>query len=271
MSTSQSTVTDLLNKLDLNKKKGAGKKDWAAINEARKKAFWKPKEGKNQFLILTPAFATDPFTVWGIHKGLQEVEYYSIPCDLQNKDEKCVVCEVVKSLKEENGGANWEANRYLWKPIEPNQETYVPIIDLTNASTIEEGPRWFRIPKTVLSSMIENLKNLEEGEVPFYSHENPQRIILTYNKNEAPATMYSVQFKDIKDVPTLEQYEKWSTAIEPISTYMISKTQEEAKKLVDEYFVRVTEQLEASEEGQPVSETVAETLPAESKLARLKK
>ena len=270
MSTTTNQVSGLLAKLEngLNKKKTGGKKDWAAINEARKKAMWKPKEGKNQVLVLTPAFGEDPFTFWGYHQGLQEVDYYSIPCDHKNKDEKCVVCEVVDSLQADN----WAGNKYLWMPIELKSETYVPVIDLTSPATMAEGPKWWRVSKTIMNQMVENLKNLEDGEFPFFNHEHPQRILITYNKNEAPATQYSVQFKDMKDVPTAEQYAAWSSTIQPIGEYIFSKSQEEAKKLVDEYFVRMAEKLDEEEAAPNTSEE--ESAPAEenatSKLSRLK-
>ena len=83
-------VSALLSRLEgaMGKKQpGGGKKDWAAINAAKKAAFWKPKEGKNTILVLTPSFGEDPFTFWGFHKGLQEVDYWSTPCDHYNKDE----------------------------------------------------------------------------------------------------------------------------------------------------------------------------------------
>ncbi len=261
-------VASLLAKLDtgLNKKKGAGKKDWAAINEARKKAFWKPKDGKNEILVFTPSFSTDPFMFWGFHKNLQEVDYYSIPCDHYNKQESCLVCEVYESLKSED----WEGNKHLWMPIEQKTETYVPMIDLTSPATIAEGPRWFRVSKTIMNVMVESLRNLEDGEVPFFDQTTPQRVIINYDKNQAPATQYSVSFKPLKNVPTAEQYAEWAEKIQPVSEFIYSKSQDEVKKLVDEYFARVAEALDNSMDeapAQPADE--AEDAPA-SKLSKLK-
>lgn len=268
MSTKQ--VASLLNKLDttLNRRANGGKVNWKEQNEARKKAMWKPSSGKNQILVFTPSWAEDPFTFWGFHKGLQEVEYYSVPCDKYNKDEHCVICDVVDSLKKED----FNGNKHLWLPIEQRTETYVPIIDLTSAATMAEGPKWFRMSKTIMNPLIESLKNLEEGEVPFYDMENPQRIILSYDKSQPPATQYSVSLKEMKDKPSADQFAEWAGSVKPVSEYLFSKSQEDNKKLVDEYFTRMASVLdEASSDSNGSEEPAAETNAAESKLSRLKK
>lgn len=259
-------VSGLLARLDssMNKKKAGGKKDWAAINEARKKAFYKIKEGKNELLVFTPAFGEDPFTFWGFHRGLQEVDYWSIPCDKKNKNETCLVCDVVESLKTED----WKGNQHLWMPIEDKTETYVPVIDLTSAATQAEGPKWWRVSKTVLNSMVDSLKNLEDGEVSFFDTTAPQRVIVNYDKNQPPATQYSVSFKALKTIPTPEQYAEWASAVQPVGEYVFSKSQDEVKKLVDEYFARMAELLD--ETTTPEAET-SEAPAAESKLSKLKK
>lgn len=276
----QTQVSALLDRLDAaigKKNKGnGGKKDWVAINAARKAAFWKPKEGKNTILVLTPSFGTDPFTFWGFHKGLQEVDYYSVPCDHYNKAEDCMVCNVVKGLKEDG----WEANKHLWMPIEQKTETYAPIIDYTTAASIAEGPKWFRISKTIMDQIINSVKNLEDGEFPFYDETAPQRLIITYDKTQLPATMYSVSFKAMKDVPTAEEFADWKSKVQPVGEYIYSKSQDEIKKIVDEYFVRVATELDQSAEsdasltdeapfegGQPE----APKTTAKSKLDKLKK
>ena len=279
----QNQVSALLARLDNaigKKNKTGGKKDWAAINAARKAAFWKPKEGKNTILVLTPSFGEDPFTFWGFHKGLQEVDYYSVPCDHFNKSEDCLVCNVVKGLKEDG----WEANKHLWMPIEQKTETYAPIIDFTSAATIAEGPKWFRVSKTIMDQIINSVNNLEDGELPFYDETQPQRLIITYDKTQLPATMYSVAFKDMKDVPTAEQFAEWKSKIQSVGDYIFSKSQDEIKKIVDEYFVRVATELDQAEESQTADtdapfeggETVeADASPAKttakSKLDKLKK
>jgi hypothetical protein len=266
---STNSVSSLLAKLDssLNRKKGAGKKDWAALNEARKKAFYKPQQGKNQILVLTPAGASDPFTIWGYHNNLQEVSYYSVPCDNFNKNEDCVICNVVESLKKEN----WEGNKHLWMPIEQKTEYYAPIINLESAATIAEGAKWMRISKTIMNQMVESLKNLEEGEFPFFDAENPQRIIINYDKNQSPSAQYTLQFKELKGAVTAQQIADYAGNITPVGEYIISKSQDEVKKLVDEYFTRIAEVVEESIEGNKEAIEEKAAAQVESKLSRLKR
>lgn len=283
----QNQVSALLERLDnaIGRKNkvgnGGGKKDWAAINAARKAAFWKPKEGKNTILVLTPTFGSDPFTFWGFHKGLQEVDYYSVPCDHYNKAEDCLVCNIVKGLKEDG----WEANKHLWMPIEQKTETYAPIIDFTTPASIAEGPKWFRISKTIMDQIINNIKNLEDGELPFYDETAPQRLIINYDKNTLPAQMYNVELKPLKEIPSAEQFAEWKSKINPVGDYIFSKSQEEIKKIVDEYFVRVASELDQAEEVNAAEDTSApfdggaeadaspavSKSPAKSKLDKLKK
>lgn len=267
MSTNTNTAQDvaaILAKLDssLNNKKGKGNVDYAKQNAERKAAIWKPKPGKSQILFFTPDFSGEPFSFWGYHQGLQEVDYYSVPCDGKNKDEECLICNVVAELK----STDWAGNKHLWAPIEQKIDTYAPIIDLTSKETIAEGPKWFRVPKTVMTQLIDNLGNLEfdNGELPFYDTTQPQRILLNYDKDQSPATQYSVQFKELKDVPTPEQYAIWSAAIKPVSEYMFQKANNN-KQLIDEYFLRVAEKLDSTMEDSDSSDV------AETKLSKLKK
>lgn len=254
-------VSSLLAKLEasLGKKKGAGKIDY----EAAKKAMWKPKTGKNQIVIFTPAFGSDPFTMWGFHKGLQEVDYYSVPCDHMNKDEDCIICDVVSQLKNEN----WEGNKHLWMPIEQKIDTYAPIIDVSSAAAIAEGPKWFRVSKTIMTSLVDSIKNLEEGEVPFFDLENPQRIIINYDKTQSPATQYSVSFKDVKEKEIVARIPEWAAEIQPVGNYIFSKTQDANKKLVEEYFARMANVLDESLDKK---ENEDSSTQAESKLAARK-
>lgn len=244
-------VASLLAKLDaaMGKKKSAQKIDWAEA----KKAFWKPKDGKNQIAVITPEGLSDPFVSWGYHKGLQEVEYYSVPCDKMNKDEHCVICEVVDQLKAEN----WEGNKHLWMPIEQKIDTYAPIIDLSSAATIAEGAKWMRVSKTIMLQMIESLKILEEGEVPFFDLENPQRLIISYDKTQAPASQYNVSFKDMKDKDIIAKMVEASHNIRPVGDFIFSKSQDSNKKLVEEYFARISNVLEESMDKQPSDSTDA--------------
>jgi hypothetical protein len=256
-----SELSEVLRRLDetLGKKKQAGKQDWAAA----KKAFWKPKVGKNQIIVLTPAFAADPFTFWGYHKGLQEVDYYSVPCDKMNKNDSCVICDVVEQLKAEN----WEGNKHLWMPIEQKIDTYAPIIDVSSADSIAEGPKWFRISKTIMNQFVESIKNLEEGEYPFFDAENPQRILINYDKEQSPATQYSISFKDMKDKDVISRIQEWSNLVKPVDEFIFSKTQDANKKLVEEYFARMAEILDDSMEKN--SDEIADR--AESKLNKAKR
>lgn len=259
-------VAALLAKLDstLNNKKSKGNVDYAKLNEERKKAFWKPKTGKNQILIFTPDFSGEPFSFWGYHQGLQEVDYYSVPCDKKNKGEECLICNVVDDLK----SSDWAGNKHLWAPIEQKIYTYAPIIDLSSKESMAEGPKWFRIPKTVMSQLTDNLCNLEfeNGERPFYDHSQPQRILLNYDKDQAPASQYGVQFKELKDVPSEQQYADWSGSVKPVLDYMFTKANNNNKQLIDEYFLRIAEKLDST-----IDDSAEDTSAAESKLSKLKK
>lgn len=248
-----SGILSVMQKLDKalgNKAKGTGgNKDFKDLNEARKKATIKLKEGKNQIAFLLAPGQDDPFVEWGYHQGLQEVSYYSVPCDNHNKNEKCYVCEVVESLKKED----FKKNRHLWAPIEQKIEHYAPVINMESTETIAEGPKWLRLPKSVMFTILEWLRNLEEGEVPFYDEAEPQRIIITYDKTEVPAKQYSLDKKNMRPFSE-QQLTEWKGLIQPISTYIFSKKQEDIKKLIDEYFARIEETVTDSLEKVAVAE-----------------
>lgn len=254
-------VSSLLARLDksLNKNRGKNKKDWKAINEARQRVMFKPKEGKNQLLFLTPSFGQDPFTEWGFHNNLQETSYYSVQCDAFNNNGKCVVCDTVESLKSED----FTGNKSLWAPIEQKIEYYAPLINLETAATIAEGPKWMRISKTIMNQFVEWLKNMEEGEFPFYDAINPSRVLLTYNKNEMPMSQYKLEQKPLTQKFTAEQIAEWSESILPIAEYIVPKSQEEITKIVEDYFKRVYETVENSLENGEADEAeeVVETPP----------
>lgn len=268
MKTSATNVQSLLEKLDssLNRKKKKTT-DWSEV----KKAIWKPKNGENNILVFVPAYTgePDPFIQWGYHQGLQEVSYYSVPCDAMNKGEDCIICDVVDNLKKED----FEGNKHLWYPIEQKIEHYAPIIDLDD---VDAGPKWFRIGKLVLGKMVDELRNLEEGEFPFYDANHPKRIKLTYNKDEAPANKYSLAFKDLKDKDIIAKIPEWAEQINPINEYIFSKSQDQLKKMVDEYFVRIAEVIddsmedEATDESEAVESTEDTAASAKSKLSKLK-
>lgn len=273
---STSGILNVMQKLDKalgNKAKGTGGKDFKDLNEARKKATIKLKEGKNQIAFLLAPGQDDPFVEWGYHQGLQEVSYYSVPCDGHNKNEKCYVCDVVDSLKKED----FKKNRHIWAPIEQKIEHYAPIINMETTETIAEGPKWLRLPKSVMFTILDWLRNLEEGEVPFYDESEPQRIIITYDKTEVPAKQYSLDKKNMRPF-TEQQLADWKSAIQPISTYIFSKKQNDIKKLIDEYFARIEDtidSLDKSGAAAVASEAEAEVSPeieenAKKKLQGLK-
>jgi len=265
MSTPHEQVAGLLARLDktLNKNKGKNKKDWKAINEARNKIMFKPKEGKNEIMFLTPAFGQDPFTEWGFHNNLQETSYYSVPCDLFNSNTPCIVCETVEELKKD-----WDTNKLLWSPIEQKLEYYAPLINLETAATIAEGPKWMRVSKTIMNQLVEWLKNLEEDELPFYDAVKPSRVLINYDKKELPQSQYKLERKDLKHKFSEDQIAEWAGAVIPISEYILPKSQDEIKKIVDDYFKRVYDAVADSQNGDTVTAPAPDAVT--SKLSKLK-
>lgn len=254
------------------KKPTGGRKNWDEINKERKEAIIKFKEGKNTLLFLIPNGSTEPFTTWGYHKGLQEKDYFTVPCDHMNKDTDCVVCNAIAELKKENS----EGNRHLWYPIEQKTEYWAPVIDCESDATMAKGPKWIRISKTIMNAFIEHFKNLEEDEYPFFDKEHPQRVIVNYDKNQPPALQYNVSFKPMKDVPSEETYAAWTESIKPVGEYIFSRKQEALNEMVENYFTRVAEALEAEAENnstdKPAEQQVTEAVAsAEGRLASLKK
>ena len=267
-----SQVANVLAKLNkVLKKGGNGNRDFKAIAEAKKKDFWKPKPGKNTVLMFSKNGQDDPFTFWGSHKNLQETDYWTVPCDEYNAGANCTICEIVKSLQAEDR----DGNKHLWKPIEQFTETYVNIIDYSSAGTINEGAKWWRISKTILEQMSNSIINLDEGELPFYDMNEPKRLILTYNKDAVPASQYAIEFKPLKEIPTEEQYNLWSSQIKPIADYFPSKTESELKVMSEGYFDRqaklIDDSEDESESGDETTNTTPVETPAQSKLAKFKK
>jgi hypothetical protein len=255
-------VQSLLQKLDtaLGKKKPAGKIDFKALDELKKKIFLKFKEVKNNIVFITPEGAEDPFTFWGFHNSLQETAYWSTPCDEFNKNSSCVVCKVIEDLKSENH----EGNKHLWYPIRQQIEYYAPVIVVDSEATINEGVKWLRLSKTVMSQLTEWLRNLEKDEQPFYSDEEPQKVIINYDKKAAPMEQYKLDKKNFKGFAD-EQLAEWRTNLKPIAEFIMSKKQEEVTKIVDGYFERVAKEVaDQTEDEQSNSE-------AEGRLSHLKK
>jgi hypothetical protein len=259
----------LLNKLDtaLGKKKSGGKIDFKALDELKKKSFLKLKEGKNNLVFITPEGAEDPFTFRGYHAGLQEVAYYSVPCDHFNKNEDCTVCKVVDDLKAEN----YDGNKHLWYPIRQQTEYYAPVIVVDSEATIAEGVKWLKLSKTVMTQLTEWLRNLEKDELPFFSDEESTKVIITYDKKAAPMEQYKLDKKSYKGFDA-QQLIQWRESLKPVSDFIFSKSQTEITKIVDGYFARVSKEVENQDADDSGNEVEAQQVEkASSKLSFLKK
>lgn len=246
----------LLNRLDtaLGKKKASGGRvDFKALDELKKKSFLKLKVGKNNVVFITPEGAEDPFTFRGFHNNLQEVSYYSVPCDQFNKNEDCTVCKVVDDLKAEN----YEGNKHLWFPIRQQIEYYAPVVVVDSEATIEEGIKWLKLSKTVMSQLTEWLRNLEKDELSFYSDEEPTKIIINYDKTAAPMEQYKLDKKSFKGF-TAQQLAQWREELKPVSDFIFSKSQTEITKIVDGYFERVSKEVSEQTGNETPGETEAE-------------
>ena len=191
---STNNIGSLLERLDkvVGKKKEQNKTDWKELAELKKKSFTKLKPGKNQIAIV-PLDSQDPFVIWGYHNSLQETSFWSVPCEAYNKDKECIVCNVIEELKKEDE----KGNKHIWYPIRQQFEFYVPIINLESEETQKEGVKWLRFGKLIMGQFKEWLSNTDEDEEPFYSDEEPQKIIITYDKSAAPADMYKLDRKSV--------------------------------------------------------------------------
>lgn len=270
MGTEQKGVSGLLNRLNksLNKKgntntSAKGGVDYKAQAEARKKAFTKCKEGKNQFVFLVPNHQEDPFFEWGFHQNLLAEPWYTVPCDAHNKGESCVVCNMVDAMKE----SDWKGNRHIWQPIEGKTEFYAPVINVESEATIAEGPKWLKLTTTMMSQIFEWLNNLEDGEVPFYDEEQPERIIINYSKDADPKSKYKLDKKS-REAFSPKQLEAWKEVIQPVQTYFFSKSQDQMKKIAEEYLERI-ENLAATTTAdvEPKEEVIEQTVKSETKAA----
>lgn len=235
-----SNISSLLEKLDnsLGKNKRKNKIDYKELAELKKKNFMKLKDGKNNVVFVSPISGTDPFTFWHYHNGLQEVAYYSVPCDAGNKNESCIICDTVESLQKED----YEGNKHIWYPIIAKTEFYAPVINVESESTIAEGLKWLRVSKTVMTQLTEWLRNLEGDDKEFFDDEEPQKVIITYNKSLAPADQYKLDKKNYKGFSD-QQLADWRGELKPVADYILSKSQNETKKIVDEYFERIANEV----------------------------
>src|ERR1035437_4084948 len=241
-------VDALLLKLDTamgKKREQFVKTDWAAVKAEKEKSFTKLAPGKNQIAVV-PMDIVDPFTFWGYHNSLQETSYWSVPCDAYNKDKECIVCNVIEELKKEDEAGN----KHIWNPIRQQLEFYVPIVNLESEETIKEGVKWWRFGKSIMGTFKEWLSNSnDDGDEPFYSEEEPQKITITYNKGVAFSDMYKLDKKNMKPF-SKNQLAEWKGSLKPISDFIFSKSQEDLKKIVDDYFDRIANEVSLNPENE---------------------
>lgn len=222
----------------LQKMTTVGKKATATTTVSKMK-YYKAKSGKNNIIVLPTPFTGDPFLEWGTHKNLLDQPWKDVACLQHNKGEECLICQVVDDLKKDN----WKGNMPIWKPLEMKVSYYSPVIDLDN---LEEGLQWWKYGKSVLSQFETWLLNLEGEETPFYSLENPEKVIVTYNPTAAPAEMYKLDKKIVKPLAA-SKIEEYQSQIKPLKEMMTYQTpQDELLKLLDTYMERVKGSVDAT-------------------------
>jgi len=244
--------------------------DYKALKEEKEKAFTKCKPGLNKFIFLTPEGAEDPFQEWATHAGLLEKPFWTIDCNHHNKGENCLVCNIVKSLKEQDK----DNNKAAYKPIDKKVDVYAPVINAESAATMAEGPKWLRITKIAIDQFTVWLENLESDEQPFYSETEPQTILLTYNNGEnvAPKDSYKVDRKNAKPFSE-EQLAEWKKQIKPLSYYMgsFTRSEDDLKKIIHNYLQKVADTVSDSNESENDAENDDTSSETSSKLDALKK
>jgi hypothetical protein len=225
--------------------------------------FFKPKEGKNNLIILPSPATGDPFFEYGTHKNLfADIPYKDVPCDNFNYNEECVVCQVVTDLQRQN----WKGNYNIWKPLELKKRFYSPVIDLDNPN---EGVKWWSYGKSVLAQFTTWLQNLDPGETEFYNPENLEKIIVTYNPSASPNDMYKLDKKPFKGF-SKDQIEEWQGAIKPINEVLTQRyPKDEVVQLIEEYMVRIQEEI-ANIDAHTSPEDEAPAI-SEDKLSKLKR
>lgn len=217
--------------------------DFSTLKTERIRDFYKCAKGvKNSFVILCESGNDDPFVQWGYHKSLQEVDYYSIPCDNHNKGESCPVCDRVTELKKDD----FEGNKPIFNPIDVKIDNYARVVPIDENGTFEEKAYWFRVPVSVMFSLIKQMENLEADEHPFYDRKNQSKLVVEYDPNESPAKQYSVVLKEIKASKAMPE-EKIDTLIgnmKPLTYYTPSRKTEDVSNMCDSYLLRKVEELE---------------------------
>lgn len=260
-------LKETLNRLDgkLGKKltegNSNGRVDFKELKALKEEHFLKLTDGKHNIVFVLPEGANDPFSFWGIHQGLQETSYWSVPCDHENKDQECPVCKVIADLKSDD----YEGNNHLWYPIRLQTEYYAPVVVVDSDETIEAGVKWLKIAKSVMTQLTEWLRNLEKDEEPFYSDDEPQKVIITYNSKAAVADKYKLDKKNGKAF-TESQLKKFRANILPLESFLPSKSSTELNRILEGYFGRVATEVAVDKtDADEKSELI------NSKLAALKK
>jgi len=229
--TLQSTL-ERLNKMTAQNQGGGG----------GKVKYYKAKNGKNNVLVLATPQTGDPFLEWGEHKALQSPSWKSIPCKKHNKNEECLVCSVIEDLQNQN----WKGNFDIWKPIELKIRYFSPIVDLDDLAA---GLQWWGYGKSVLGQFENWLINLEEDETPFYDLKDPEKVIITYDKDADPALKYKLDKKSLKKVPT--EVDEIIEQIKPLTElFTFDKSSDEVATLLEDYMAKIQDALtaEAGEE-----------------------
>lgn len=210
--------------------------------------FFKPKPGKNSLLILPTPFTGDPFNEWGTHRNLLDEPWKDVACPKYNKGGECVICSVVEDLK----AKDWKGNFNIWRPLELRVRYFSPVIDLEN---VGEGVQWWGYGKSVLKQFETWLLNLEEGELPFYSLDQPEKIILNYDKNADPVSMYKLDKKLLPKPFSVSQNETWMEQIKPLTEVLTYEMPpDELMKALEQYLERVGNDVEAAKTDEETEE-----------------
>ena len=239
--------------------------------------FYKVKKGKNNLIILPTPMTEDPFLEWGVHKNLLDVAWKDVPCNKHNKNEECLVCQVIEDLQKDN----WKGNFPIWKPIEKKIRYFSPIVDLDD---IKLGVQWWGYGKSVLSQLENWMTNLEDEETPFYELESLEKVIVSYDPDADPSLMYKLDKKNLPaNLVTMEQLEAWVASVKPLVELMTFELSEEKlAEALDDYTQAIQQKLEeeaanpkeeTSETEEPTKqEEPAKEVPVKpSKLSTLKK
>ncbi len=230
--------------------------------------YFKPKQGKNNLVALPRIIESgysDPIYEWGVHKNLLDQPFMTVDCDLFNHRTDCIICECVKDLKQ----ANFKDNMYLWKPMEQQVQYFSPIVDLDDISA---GVQWWRYGRTVLSQFTTWLSNLEEGETPYYDIDNPEKIIVSFDKNATAMEMYKLEHKALKLPFSKQQFEDYASSVKPLPELLRQRhTQEDQSVLVSKLMDRLKEEIENAMAGEDLDDQGNKASISKAKLEKLKK